>query len=297
MLKRFGLFLLTNFLVIVTVSLILNVALPLLGIQLSGTWAMAVFCGVFGMTGAFISLWISKWMAKRAYNLQIIDSTTQDPYLRGIYDMIVRLARQAKLPEVPEVGVYDAPDPNAFATGPSKSNSLVAFSTGLLRSMNQQEVEAVAAHEISHIANGDMVTMTLLTGIANTFVMFFSRIVASVIDSFMRNDEGEGGLGFIAHFALVFVLDTVFMLLASIPLAAFSRAREYRADAGAAKLTSPNAMASALERLKQFTEVETQQDSFATAKISSGRRLSLFASHPPLDARIARLKQGRAPGF
>ncbi len=297
MLKRFGLFLLTNFLVIVTVSVILNVILPLFGIRLQGTMAMAVFCGVFGMSGAFISLWISKWMAKRSYNLHIIDSNERDPGLRSIHDMIVRLARQAKLPNPPEVAVYDSPDPNAFATGPSKSNSLVAFSTGLLRSMNQQEVEAVAAHEVSHIANGDMVTMTLLTGIANTFVMFFSRIVASVIDSFLRDDDGNGGLGFIAYFAVVFVLDTVFMILASIPLAAFSRWREYRADAGAAKLTSPHAMAAALQRLKEFTDVETQKDSFATAKISSGRRLSLWASHPSLDSRIARLQQGRSAGF
>lgn len=297
MLKRFGLFLFTNFLVIVTVSVILNVILPLFGINLSGTFAMAVFCGVFGMTGAFISLWISKWMAKRAYNLQIIDGSTRDPGLRSIHDMIVRLARQAKLPQTPEVAIYESPDPNAFATGPSKSSSLVAFSTGLLRSMNQQEVEAVAAHEISHIANGDMVTMALLTGIANTFVMFFSRIVASLIDSFLRGDEGEGGLGFIAYYGVVFVLDMVFMFLASIPLAAFSRWREYRADAGAAKLTSGHAMAAALTRLKEFTEVETQKDSFATAKISSGRRVSLWASHPSLDARIARLKQGRSAGF
>ncbi|MEQ9366570.1 MAG: protease HtpX [Leptospirales bacterium] len=297
MLKRFGLFLLTNFLVIVTVSVILNFVLPLFGVKLSGTMGMALFCGVFGMTGAFISLWISKWMAKRAYNLQIIDGNTRDPGLRSIHDMIVRLARQAQLPKPPEVAIYESPDPNAFATGPSKNNSLVAFSTGLLRSMNQQEIEAVAAHEVSHIANGDMVTMTLLTGIANTFVMFFSRIVASVIDNFLRGDEGEGGLGFLAYFAVVFVLDTVFMLLASIPLAAFSRWREYRADAGAAKLTSPHAMAAALQRLKEFTEVETPKDSFVTAKISSGRRLSLWSSHPPLDARIARLKQGRSAGF
>lgn len=297
MLKRFGLFLLTNFLVIVTVSIIMNVVLPLFGIQLQGTAAIAIFCGIFGMTGAFISLWISKWMAKRSYNLMILDSSTRDPNLRAIHEMVVRQARQAGLPKPPEVAIYEAPDPNAFATGPSKSNSLVAFSTGLLQAMNQQEVEAVSAHEVSHIANGDMVTMTLLTGVANTFVMFFSRIAASLIDSFLRDDEGNGGLGGIAYFAVVMVLDMVFMLLASIPLAAFSRWREYRADAGAAKLTSPQAMAAALERLRNFTEVETQKDSFATAKISSGRRVSLWASHPSLESRIAGLQQGRAAGF
>lgn len=297
MLKRFGLFLLTNLLVMATVSIIMNVVLPLFGIQLQGTALMVVFCGIFGMGGAFISLWISKWMAKRSYNLMTLDANTRDPNLREIYNMVERLSRKAGLPKTPEVAIYEAPDPNAFATGPSRSNSLVAFSTGLLNSMGRQEVEAVAAHEVAHVANGDMVTMTLLTGIANTFVMFFSRIVASLIDSFLRGDEEGGGLGGIAYFAVVMVLDMVFMMLASIPLAAFSRWREYRADAGAAKLTSPQAMASALNSLRNFTQLETQADSFAAAKISSGRRVSLWASHPSLESRIARLQQGRAAGF
>jgi heat shock protein HtpX len=291
MLKRFGLFLLTNLLVMVTISVILNFVLPAFGIQLGGTTGLVVICGLFGMGGSFISLLISKWMAKRAYNLQLIDANTRDPNLRSIYDMIVQLAREAKLPKTPEVAVYEAPDPNAFATGPSKSDALVAFSTGLLRSMNEQEVRAVAAHEISHIANGDMVTMTLLTGVANTFVMLFSRIIAYGIDMALRDDNGRGGLGFMAYFVVVFVLDTVFMLLASLPLAAFSRWREFRADAGGARLTSPHAMAGALQRLKEFADVPTPKDSFVTAKISSGRRVSLWASHPSLDDRIARLRK------
>ncbi len=290
MLKRIGLFLLTNILVILTVSLILNVVLPMLGIRLAGAWGIAVFSGVFGMAGAFISLAISHWMAKRAYNIQLLDGSTQDYRGREIYDMMARLSRQAGLPAVPEVGIYQSAEPNAFATGPSKKKSLVAFSTGLLSSMERSEVEAVAAHEVSHIATGDMVTMTLLTGVANALVMFLARIIAQVFDSFLRGDDDEGGLGFFGYIITVMVLETVLMVLASIPLAAFSRLREYRADAGAASITSPGAMISALQRLQQAASLPQVKDSFAMAKISSPKRMSLFATHPPLEDRIARLR-------
>jgi heat shock protein HtpX len=290
MLKRIGLFLLTNILVVLTVSLILNVVLPMLGIRLAGAWGIAVFSGIFGMTGAFISLAISRWMAKRAYNIQLLDGSMQDYRGREIYDMVARLSRQAGLPAVPEVGIYESAEPNAFATGPSKKKSLVAFSTALLSSMDRTEVEAVAAHEVSHIANGDMVTMTLLTGVANALVMFLARIIAQAFNSFLRGDDDEGGLGFFGYIITVMVLETVLMLLASIPLAAFSRLREYRADAGAARITSPAAMASALQRLQQGAAVPQVKDSFAMAKISSSKRVSLFSTHPSLEDRIARLK-------
>ncbi len=290
MLKRIGLFLLTNILVILTVSLILNVVLPMLGIRLAGAWGIAIFSGVFGMTGAFISLAISRWMAKRTYNIQLVGGSTQDYRGREIYDMVARLSRQAGLPAVPEVGIYESAEPNAFATGPSKKKSLVAFSTGLLSSMERSEVEAVAAHEVSHIANGDMVTMTLLTGVANALVMFLARIIAQVFNSFLRGDDEEGGLGFFGYIITVMVLETALLLLASIPLAAFSRYREYRADAGAACITSPMAMASALQRLQHASAVPQVKDSFAMAKINSSKRVSLFSTHPSLDDRIARLK-------
>ncbi|PKL35772.1 MAG: protease HtpX [Spirochaetae bacterium HGW-Spirochaetae-1] len=290
MLKRIGLFLLTNMLVVLTVSLILNIVLPMLGIRVQGAWGIAVFSGVFGMTGAFISLAMSRWMAKRAYNIQLVDGSTQDHRGREIYDMVVRLSRQAGLPAVPEVGIYKSAEPNAFATGPSKEKSLVAFSTGLLSSMEKIEVEAVAAHEVSHIANGDMVTMTLLTGVANALVMFLARIIAQLLDSFLRGDDGEGGLGFFGYIMTVMALETVLMLLASIPLAAFSRYREFRADAGAARITSPTAMASALQRLQKMAGVPQVKDSFAMAKISSTKRVSLFSTHPSLEDRIARLR-------
>ncbi|HPN14374.1 MAG TPA: M48 family metalloprotease, partial [Spirochaetota bacterium] len=208
MLKRIGLFLLTNILVVLMVSLILNILLPMLGIRLQGAWGIAVFSGVFGMTGAFISLSISRWMAKRAYGIQLIDGTAQDYRAREIYDMVAGLSKKAGLPAVPEVGVYNSPEPNAFATGPSKKKSLVAFSTGLLSSMDKNEVEAVAAHEVSHIANGDMVTMTLLTGVANAMVMFLARIIAQALNSFLSDDE-DGGLGYFGYIMTVMALEMV----------------------------------------------------------------------------------------
>jgi heat shock protein HtpX len=291
MLKRIGLFLLTNILVVLTVSLILNIILPLLGIKIgSGVWGLAVFCGVFGMTGAFISLAISRWMAKRAYGIRLIDASEQDYRLRELYEMVARLSKKAGLPAIPEVGVYQSKEANAFATGPSKSKSLVAFSTGILSAMSPQEVEAVAAHEGSHIASGDMVTMTLLTGIVNALGMFLARIIAQAIDSALRGDDDGGGLGFIGYIFTVMALETVLMLLASIPLAAFSRYREFRADAGSAGYTSPAAMASALKRLGEM-KLTDKKDSYAMAKINSKKRISLFSTHPSLEARIARLQQ------
>jgi len=291
MFKRIGLFLLTNFLVIITVSLILNIVLPMLGISPKGITGLAIMCGLFGMVGAFISLAMSRWMAKKVYNIQVIKSNEQNYELRELYQMVARLSKQAGLSTVPEVGVYQSPEPNAFATGPSKDKSIVAFSTGLLNAMNKNEVEAVAGHEISHITNGDMVTMTLLTGIANALVMFLSRIIAGIIDNTMKGDDGEGGLGFFAYIIVVNLIETVFMLLATIPIAAFSRYREFKADAGAARLTSPSAMANALKSLARAAEIPTQKDSFAIAKISSNRRVSLWSTHPSIEERVARLQR------
>lgn len=290
MLKRFGLFLVTNLLVILTVTIIMNLVLPALGIEPAGMMGLALFCCIFGMAGAFVSLAISRWVAKRAYNIRLIDSSERDFNFRAIYEMVANLSHKAGLSVVPEVGVYQSPEPNAFATGPSKNKSLVAFSTGLLNSMNKEQIEAVAAHEITHITNGDMVTMTLLQGIANALVMFVSRIVAYAIDNFLRNDEGEGGLGFFGQMMVIMLLETVFMLLAAIPLAAFSRRREFEADSGSARLTSPTSMIGALQTLSKAIERPMQKDSFAMAKISSNRKFSLWATHPPLEDRIEHLK-------
>ncbi len=288
MIKRIGLFLATNILVVLTISFILNTVLPAFGIEIRGAWGLAVFCGFFGMGGAFISLSISRWMAKRAYGIVLIDRMAQDPGLRQIYEIVATLSRRAGLPAVPEVGIYESGEVNAFATGPSKAKSLVAFSTGLLNSMNREEFEAVAAHEVSHIANGDMVTMTLLTGVVNALVMFLARLLASILNSALSDDEG-GGLGFFGYIMVVMLLETVFMLLASIPLAAFSRMREYRADGGAARLTSPVAMINALKRLGNIPGTPPLKDSMAIAKINSHRRVSLWSTHPSLEDRIRRL--------
>jgi heat shock protein HtpX len=293
MFKRIGLFLITNLLVVLTVSVIMSIVMPMLGIDPRGMYGLAVFCGIFGMGGAFISLAISRWMAKRAYRIELVDGSSQGHNERAVCDMIVRLSRQAKLPAVPEVGIYDSPEPNAFATGPSNKKSLVAFSTGLLNSMNQQEVEAVAAHEISHIANGDMVTMTLLTGVANALVMFIARLLTYAIDSFLSDDDGDGGLGFISRIIITMLLETVLMIFASIPLAAFSRMREYKADAGAAKLSSSGSMINALKTLSSGVEAHYRKDSFSMAKINSGRRVSLWSTHPSIEDRIKRLQSMR----
>lgn len=292
MFKRLGLFLITNLLVVVTAGVILNILLPMMGVYVQGGWGLAVMCGVFGMSGAFISLSISRWIAKRAYGIQLVSASSSDYNAREIYAMVAQLARQANLPEIPEVGIYHSPEPNAFATGPSKKKSLVAFSTGLLESMSKQEVEAVAAHEIAHITNGDMVTMTLLTGVVNALVMFLARILASIINNFLSDEEG-GGLGFLGYILVVMLLETVFMMLASIPLAAFSRWREFRADSGSARLTSPGAMINALKRLGSMADVPERKDSFAMAKINSGKRVSLWSTHPSLEARIERLSAMR----
>ncbi len=291
MLKRVFLFLATNLLVVLTVSLIINLVLPALGISPRGLTGIAIFCGVFGMVGAFISLAMSRWVAKRAYNIQLINNNTQDFHAREIYQMVVRLSRQAGLNTVPEVGIYSSQEPNAFATGPSKDKSLIAFSTGLLNSMNREEIEAVTAHEITHITSGDMVTMTLLTGVANALVMFLARVIAIALDNVLRDDDGHGGLGYFGYIISVMLLETVLMILASIPIAAFSRYREYKADEGAARLTSPRSMASALHRLSEMMNIQGKKDSFATAKISSSKRMSIFATHPPLEERINRLRQ------
>ena len=293
MFRRVGLFLLTNFLVILTVGIILAVVMPMIGVDPSGVLGLAIVCGVFGMAGAFISLAISRWMAKRAYSIRLIQAKEQDYQLREMYEMVARLAQKAGLPSVPEVGIYESPEPNAFATGPSKKRSLIAFSTGLLNSMDKREVEAVAGHEVAHIANGDMVTMTLLTGVVNALVMFLARIVAIAINNFLKDDDGEGGLGPLAYFLVVMLLQTVFMFFATIPIAAFSRYREYKADAGSAKITSAAAMANALKALARGAQIQTKEDSFAIAKISSNRKVSLWSTHPSIEDRVERLEKMR----
>lgn len=295
--KRIFLFLAVNFLVILTISVIMRA----LGLEpyltpygLNYT-SLAVFCGIWGMGGALISLALSRKMAKWAMRIQTVDPRSSDPTMQNLLQTVSRLARQAGTP-MPEVGIYQSPELNAFATGPTKSRSLVAVSTGLLQQMDQREVEGVLGHEISHIANGDMVTMTLLQGVVNAFVLFLSRVIAFAIASAMRGDDRNGrGISYGMYFLVSIVFEIVFMILGSMVVAWFSRYREYRADAGGARLAGKDQMIGALKVLKQKYEVvdPQQKPAFQNLKISGHARgwMKLFASHPPLDERIARLSQ------
>ncbi|PJZ41824.1 zinc metalloprotease HtpX [Leptospira kmetyi] len=288
--KRIGLFLLTNILVVVTISIITSVLgigpyLDANGINLS---SLLVFCFLWGMGGAFVSLLLSKFMAKMMMGVQIIDPRSASGVERELYSKVERLARAANLP-MPEVGIYHSPEVNAFATGPSKSSSLVAVSSGLLQVMDNAEVEGVLAHELAHVANGDMVTMTLVQGVVNAFVMFFSRIISYALSTMVKED-----LQYTVRLVANIVLSILFSILGSIVVAYFSRTREYRADAGGAKLAGRQNMIAALEKLRRTfdaPEDERGGEALATMKISGHSKwMALFSTHPPLEARIAALK-------
>jgi heat shock protein HtpX len=290
--KRILLFVLTNLAVMVTVSIVLS----LLGIGGYRTaagldyGALAVFCLVWGMAGSFISLLMSRWMAKRAMGVELVDGRTGHEEADWLYRTVERMARQAQLP-MPEVGIYNSPEVNAFATGPSRSKSLVAVSSGLLRGMRREEVEGVLAHELSHIQNGDMVTMTLIQGVVNAFVLFASRIIANVV----RNAVDER-IAAMVGFIVTIVLDIALGILGAMVVAWFSRAREFRADAGAASLAGRGNMIAALRRLQTTHQlVDPSNQALATMKIAGGdkRWMMLFSTHPPLEARIAALENLR----
>ncbi|OIN06638.1 protease HtpX [Oceanisphaera psychrotolerans] len=288
--KRILLFIATNLAVVLVLGVVLNIVFSMLGIDRSSVGGLLVFCAVFGFGGSTISLLISKWMAKRAYSVQVIEQPRNEME-HWLMTTVARQAQQAGI-GMPEVGVYDSPDMNAFATGASRNNALVAVSTGLMYSMSRDEAEAVLAHEVSHVANGDMVTLTLIQGVVNTFVMFFARIVANIISGFFSNNEEEegGGMGGLAYFAIVMVLELVFGILASIIVMWFSRQREYRADQGGARLAGKEKMIAALERLRRGPEVELE-GSLAAFGINGKRHSELFMSHPPLEKRIQSLRE------
>jgi heat shock protein HtpX len=301
--KRIFLFLLVNILVMFTITTVLS----LLGVQPYlqagglNLGSLAVFCLVWGMGGAFISLGLSRVMAKWAMGVKLIDPHTHDPRSQDLVQKVYRLARAAGLEKMPEVGIYDSPDINAFATGPTRNRSLVAVSSGLLQQMDAREVEGVLAHEVAHIANGDMVTMTLIQGIVNAFVMFLARILAFAISNFLRKDDEEGashGMQYI----LTFVLEIIFMILGTIVVAWFSRWREYRADAGGARLGGREQMISALKALQRVSQrqyayaTEPASPTVQALQISKGGRknwFALFSTHPDLSDRIARLEMGK----
>ena len=293
MAKRIFLFLITNLAVVATITVILSI----LGIgqyQTAGGLdirALLVYSLVWGMVGSFISLQLSRWMAKRATGMHLVDGRTGNGDFDWVHATVARLAKQADLP-MPEVGVYESGEVNAFATGPSKSRSLVAVSSGLLRSMRRDEVEGVLAHEVAHIANGDMVTMTLLQGVINAFVMFFARLIAHVVVTRSdRDGEHNGGM----YFLVVMVLQIVLGILGSVITAWFSRQREFRADRGGASLAGRERMLGALRRLaSQQQLVDAGHQSLATLKISGVRGwMSLLSTHPPLEVRIAALERNQ----
>jgi heat shock protein HtpX len=288
--KRIFLFIVTNLAVILTLSIVAAILGVGSGIGPEGLniQALAVFCLFWGMGGAFISLQMSRWIAKRATGLQLVDGRTGNSQADWLYETVARLTRQANLP-MPEVGFYDSPEVNAFATGPSKSRSLVAVSTGLLRSMRQDEIEGVLAHEVTHIANGDMVTMTLLQGVMNAFVMFFARVIAYALT---RSGDSRNNNG--SYFLIVIVLQLVLGILGSLVVNWFSRYREFRADYGGATLAGRERMIGALRRLAVSHEIEPQHQALATMKINGGRSwATLFSTHPPLEERIAALENYR----
>jgi heat shock protein HtpX len=288
---RIALFLATNLAVLVLLGIVMTVLQNVFGIQLGNTGGLLVMAAVFGFGGSFISLAMSKWMAKRSTGAQVITQPRNEAEA-WLLNTVRRQAEAAGI-GMPEVAVYDAPEINAFATGMNRNNALVAVSTGLLRSMQRDEVEAVLAHEVSHVANGDMVTMALIQGVLNTFVIFLARIVGRAIDAWISGNR-EGGPSFF-YYIIVFVLDLVFGIFASIIAMWFSRWREFRADSGGANLAGRQKMIAALERLAQSYGQTTLPNEVRAFGISGGVAHGLkrlFMSHPPLAERIAALRNG-----
>lgn len=287
MVKRVFLFLVVNFLIMMTISITTSVLG--LGNYLTSNGlnyeSLMVFCLVWGMAGSFISLALSRFIAKQVYGVRVIDPNNPGVYAPYV-NSVRRLSQRAGIP-MPEVGIYDSPEMNGFATGPSKNRSLVALSTGLLDKMDQNEVDGVIAHEVAHIANGDMVTMTLLQGIINAFVMFLARVAAFFVSRFVREE-----LAGIVRMTVTFVLDIVLSILGSMVVNYFSRLREFRADHGAATYGGRQNMIAALESLQRnYQALDNRGSSLATFRIANKQGfLALFSTHPPLEERIQALR-------
>ncbi len=290
--KRIMLFLATNF----AVLLVISVVFKLLGfegllqennVDLNLT-AVLVFAAIAGFAGSLISLFLSKSMAKRAMGVQIIEQPST-PFERWLMETVARQSQAAGI-KMPEVGVFDSPDPNAFATGWNRNDSLVAVSTGLLQHMSKDEVEAVVGHEISHVANGDMVTLTLIQGVVNTFVMFFARVIGHTVDRVVFKTERGYGIG---YFVVTIVTEIILGILASMIVFAFSRWREFRADAAGASLAGRRDMIAALERLRSnqnaTEDLPGELTAFGISRELKKSLGGLFSSHPPLEERIAAL--------
>lgn len=299
--KRIFLFVALNALVMITLSILMSVLgiRPYINAYGIDYAQLMAFCLVWGMGGAFISLLLSRVMAKMMMGVHVLDPRE----LRGgseqwLVETVHALARSAGISKMPEVGIYESPEVNAFATGPTKNRALVAVSRGLLQSMNKDQIEGVLGHEVAHVANGDMVTMTLVQGVVNAFVMFLARVIAFAVAQAAagrRDDDREGSSFSPMVFHLTqFVLEIVFMILGSMLVAAFSRFREFRADAGGARLAGRDKMIAALQGLQRtFERIDTEAQPAVQSMKISGRRgsfLSLFSTHPSLEDRIARLE-------
>lgn len=290
--KRIFYFLLTNVLVLLTISIIVNLIPG--GLNYLNTTGgidfgtLLILSAIIGFTGSIISLLISRWMAKRMMDVRIINpDQPATQYEQELVERVHRLSRAAGLTYMPEVGIYDSPEVNAFATGPSKKRSLVAVSTGLLEEMDDVAIEGVLAHEVAHIANGDMVTMTLLQGVVNTFVVFLARIAAFIASRFAREEIAP-----IVHFIAIIVFQLVFSILGSLVVFAYSRHREFHADRGGADLAGKDKMRHALESLRAYSDrIKTEEDtSIATLKINGKKKSNIFSTHPDLEERIRRLQ-------
>lgn len=282
---RIILFLATNLAILV----LLGIVMSIFGIDSRSTSGLLVIAALFGMGGSFISLALSKWIAKKSTGAQVIVNPSS-PTERWLYDTVARMAKEAEI-GMPEIAIYNSPDMNAFATGMKKNNALIAVSSGLLQNMPQDEIEAVLAHEITHVACGDMVTLSLIQGVLNTFVILLSRLAANIINNFLSEEDGEG-LGFMGYMAVTIVLEIVLGLFASIIVMWFSRKREYVADKGAVYLCSKEKMVNALQRLQANQLPSHLPDQVAAFGIwpSKGGVAGFFRSHPPIEDRIAALR-------
>lgn len=268
-------------------GVVLSIIMSVLGLNHRSLGGILLIAAVFGFGGSFISLFMSKWIAKKSTGAHVITHPRNETE-QWLINTVAAQAKQANI-KMPEVAIYDSPEMNAFATGPSKNNSLVAVSTGLMHNMNQEQIEAVLAHEVSHIANGDMVTLTLIQGVVNTFVIFAAKVLAGIVDNFINSNDEEGGISW-TYFLFDMLFQVLFGVLASVVVAHYSRKREFVADRGAAKLVGGDKIRSALERLKQNHPSQLKGSMMAFG-IASGKGMAkLFSSHPPLDERINALR-------
>lgn len=289
--KRIFYFLVTNILVLLTISIVFNLVGGYIGVDGQIYFVpLLIISAVIGFSGSLISLAMSRFIAKRVMGVQVIDpNNPRNEAERIVLEKVHRLSRAAGLTHMPEAGIYYSPEVNAFATGPSKKRSLVAVSQGLLEEMDDDAIEGVIAHEVAHVANGDMVTMTLLQGVVNTFVVFFARIIAYAVSQVVRED-----LAPVVHFIAVIVFQLVFSILGSLVVFAYSRHREFHADRGGADLAGRDKMRHALVMLKAYTErasIRPDEDTaVATMKINGAKKaVQLFSTHPDIDERIRRL--------